>query len=304
MKIAVDIDDTLNVLDRAGKAGAYIARNRLPFRLLDRDANAFTRVFDWQSEDVVRFLRDGGISVFTDAPARKGGAEALCGWREEGLEVVILTARPRSWFVHPESISRDWLEKRRIPYDALYVEEEDKGRFCATHGIAVLVDDNVEHCLSMQRRGGYAVLALCKGNASEAEKIALGSANWAGIDRLVRRIAGIRTIEDRLFAARASSTLRTEDGWEYRTEGGMSRRNNCVRPVAPSLLPLEEKIARYERDRAEADGACRFRLTELDGALDRTLAERGYTVESRGRREELGYDFWYRIKQSGKHEKR
>ena len=85
MKIAVDIDDTLNVLERVRYAGEYIRRNDLPFRLKDPDANAFVDVYDWTMDDVLKFVHEGGgITAFTDAPVRKGAREALTRWKEEG----------------------------------------------------------------------------------------------------------------------------------------------------------------------------------------------------------------------------
>ena len=98
MKIAVDIDDTLNVLDRVRYAGEYIRRNGLPFRLKDPDANAFVDVYDWTIDDVLKFVHEGGgITAFTDAPARKGAREALARWKEQGHSVLILTSRLPSW---------------------------------------------------------------------------------------------------------------------------------------------------------------------------------------------------------------
>ena len=52
MKIAVDIDDTLNTVDRVRYAGEYIRRKNLPFRLKDENAHAFAEVYDWAAEDV------------------------------------------------------------------------------------------------------------------------------------------------------------------------------------------------------------------------------------------------------------
>ena len=82
MRIAVDIDDTLNVIDRVSRASAYIKRKGLPFRLINDNAGAFLDTFDWKSEDVAAFMRDGGITVFTDAPARKGAQIGRASCRE------------------------------------------------------------------------------------------------------------------------------------------------------------------------------------------------------------------------------
>ena len=64
MKIAIDIDDTLNIIERARYAIAYIEKEGLPFRVVDPFANAFVRVCDWSEEDVIRFIRAGGAAAF------------------------------------------------------------------------------------------------------------------------------------------------------------------------------------------------------------------------------------------------
>lgn len=70
------------------------------------------------------------------------------------------------------------------------------------------------------------------------------------------------------------------DGWLLRCTGGASRRPNSVNCVAPSTIPLGEKIdaaaALYARWRQRLV----FRLTPLaDEGLDRMLEQRGYTIE-------------------------
>lgn len=279
MKIAVDIDDTLNVVERVKYAGAYIARKNLPYRLKDENSNMFLNVYDWNMDEVLRFIREGGEIAFTDAKAREGAREALEGWRKEGHEIVILSSRQKEWFGNPEKLSRDWLEKRRIPYDAIVTETWDKGRYCAEHGISVLVEDNPDLCLAAQERGVYAVLAIGKHNASRAEEIFFGGANWAAIDKAVRRIAHVYGSEEQ--AARACPARNTEmlDGWELRSDSWSACRGNHIRAVAPSLQPFGEKIALCEEKRAREGKPARFRLTALDGALERALQSRGYVVE-------------------------
>ena len=193
MKIAVDIDDTLNIIDRVGKAGAYIERKNLDFHLAHEYSNKFAEVYDWSPSDVLTFIRDGGIVVFTDAEARKNARETLARWREEGHEVVILTSRNEEWFVNPEKVTRDWLEKRRIPYDEIVagIPFEEKGKYCREHGIPILVDDDVTACLRAQEEGVRAVLAVGKHNIHRAREVHYGGANWKQIDAAVRHILSV-----------------------------------------------------------------------------------------------------------------
>lgn len=193
MKIAVDIDDTLNIIDRVGKAGAYIERKGLDFHLAREYSNKFVEVYDWEIADVLEFIRDGGIVAFTDAEVRKYAREVLTAWREEGHEIVILTARREEWFVNPEKVTRDWLEKRRIPYDEIVtgIPFAEKGKYCKEHDIPILIDDDVTACLRAQQEGVRAVLAVGKHNIHQAKEVRYGGVNWKQIDAAVRHIISL-----------------------------------------------------------------------------------------------------------------
>ena len=191
MRIAVDIDDTLNAVDRVRYAGEYIRRKNLPFRLVDENAHMLEKVYDWSHDDVLEFVHDGGITAFTDAPARKGAKEVLERWRTAGIEVIVLTSRVAEWFGNPEKLSRDWLEKRHIPYDGLVASCADKGAYCAQNNIDILIDDSVEQCLSAQEKGVYAVLAVSRATLERAREVHYGGANWKQIDAAVAHIAGL-----------------------------------------------------------------------------------------------------------------
>ena len=189
MKIAVDIDDTLDSVDRVRLASEEIRRNNLPFKLVDPHANKLVDVYDWTLDDVLLFVREGGgITAFTDAPARKNAAAVLEGWREAGYEVTVLTSRLASFFGNPEKLSRDWLEKRHIPYDHLVAACEDKAGYCAEHGIQILVDASLEHCLAAPAKGIYAVLAGGGHTVARAGEVRYGGATWKQIDAVVRHI--------------------------------------------------------------------------------------------------------------------
>lgn len=189
MKIAVDIDDTLNVVDRVRYASEYIRRNALPFRLVNADADKLSEAFDWGHEDVVRFIREGGgITAFTDAPARKNAAAVLAEWRAAGHEITVLTSRPAVFFGNPEKLSRDWLEKRHIPYDVLVAACENKAEYCVQHGIEILIDNNLGHCLAAQESGVYAVLFVGRSNVKDAARVRYGGATWRQVEAVVRHI--------------------------------------------------------------------------------------------------------------------
>ena len=190
MKIAIDIDDTLSIVDRAGRAGAYIARKELPFKLVNPHANKFVETFDWTPPDVEEFVRNGGISAFTEAEARRGAREMRTGLRAAGHKVIILTSCSKALFVNPEKVSRDWLEKRRIPYDEIVtgIPFSEKGRYCVEHDIPILVDDEMEACLAAQALGVNAVLAVRECNRARASEIRYGGESWKQLGAVLARL--------------------------------------------------------------------------------------------------------------------
>ena len=195
MKIAVDLDDTLSVVDRVTRASGYIEHNNLPFKLVDENAHAIVNVFDWEIDDVLKFIRDGGITIFTDAEARRGAREVLTALKKAGHEIVVLTARQREWFVNPEMVSRDWLEKRRIPYDEIVADVPfaEKGKYCKENGIPILIDDSFSTCLAAQEAGVSAILMVDKHNVSRAAEINYRASNWKQIAGILNVL--LRTVE-------------------------------------------------------------------------------------------------------------
>ncbi len=189
MKIAVDLDDTLSVVDRVTRAQGYIERMGLPFKLRNRYSHALAEVFDWELADVLEFVHAGGITVFTDAEARRGAREALAAFKAAGHTVTVLTARTKEWFVNPETVSRDWLEKRHIPHDGIVAGVSDKGTWCVENGYGVLIDDYAETCLSAQELGVNAILFTDRSNISRAHEIRYAAGTWKEIEKTVERIA-------------------------------------------------------------------------------------------------------------------
>ena len=113
-----------------------------------------------------------------------------------GHEVIILTSRKKEWYGNAERVTRDWLEKRRLPFDEIVAEipMEDKGAYCREHGISVLVDDDVEACKNAERHGVAAVLAVGRHNLNRAKEVRYAAANWEQIDAAVRRIIDLKTV--------------------------------------------------------------------------------------------------------------
>ncbi len=282
MKIAVDIDDTLNIVERVKFASEYIARKKLPYRIKDEFSNMFVQVYDWEIDAVLEFIHDGGVAAFTEAQARPHARETLEHWKKQGHEIIVLTARQEDWFGDPEAVSREWLDKNNIPYHKIVanISKHAKGKYCAENGISVLVDDNADSCLGAQEYGVHAILALGRHNAARADEIAFGGENWREIDRRLQQIAQTVQTQDALMRCNPAMKEEQYDGWAFRFDRRGNRRLNSIRLTAPSVKQIAEKISFAEERYAAERKPCRFLLTPSDKALDGALGARGYALES------------------------
>jgi hypothetical protein len=91
------------------------------------------------------------------------------------------------------------------------------------------------------------------------------------------KLSTIRQIEEISLNAWPANQTQLYDGWLLRSSNGYTKRANCIMPVYPAELPLEEKIPVCEDIYRQMGLPPIFRLTPLAGALlDSALAERGY----------------------------
>ena len=192
MKIAIDIDDTLTKVDRVTPSQQYITQNKLPFQLINPDAHAIRDIFDWEQEDVMRFIWSGGGKIFTDAPAREGASEVIAKLRKAGHHVTILTARSGDWFSDPVTLSLEQLERNRISYDELVVDVYEKGKYCIENGIEVLIEDNFDICKTAQELGVKAIMFLDKHNLSHKDEINYTASDWNEVAQIFGRILGCK----------------------------------------------------------------------------------------------------------------
>lgn len=188
MKIAIDIDDTLTRVDRVSAAEKYLAENELPFRIVNPRSHTLQGLCDWTQEDVVRFVKSGGLKTFTEAPAREGAREAIKKWKAAGHEIIVLTARITDWFSDPVGISRKWLDENGIPYDEVVANVWEKGEYCRAHGIEILIEDNFEICKKAQELGVKAVMFVDEHNLEHAKEIRYAGSDWERIASAVEYI--------------------------------------------------------------------------------------------------------------------
>lgn len=90
----------------------------------------------------------------------------------------------------------------------------------------------------------------------------------------------IRKIEELSFNAWPSHKTELYDGWILRYSSNYTHRTNCVNLVAPSQLPLSQKVIFCENEYRVEKTPCIFKISPLtDPAVDMYLKENGYVIE-------------------------
>lgn len=73
--------------------------------------------------------------------------------KEEGHEIIFITARSDFGFKDPYGLSKAYLDKHNIHFDKLIVGAKDKGRVCKQEKIDLFIDDNLRNCRSVVEVG-------------------------------------------------------------------------------------------------------------------------------------------------------
>lgn len=162
MRIGVDIDGVLNyrqeiVID----CGTKFCEETGKGQLRNVATYSLREMFGWDEKTRDEFLRQYRAEYMYKSTARAFAAEVIGKLRAEGNEIWIVTGRnnndlaakemPRpTW----EETTKLWLEEQGIFYDEIAFDlgrpaPNDKGTFCAKHGIDVMIEDLPEYLVSM-----------------------------------------------------------------------------------------------------------------------------------------------------------
>lgn len=148
MKIGVDLDGVLTdwhsfVIkygkEYANKIGRGKIKNEKGYEIND--------VWDWGVETSEEFWKEYDFFYAEKIPAEEGAKEALKRLKEEGNEIVIITARS---YTTQESeigdkmrkIVKKWLKEYEISYDNIVFSSVDKRENCRKYGIEIMIEDS------------------------------------------------------------------------------------------------------------------------------------------------------------------
>lgn len=162
MKIGIDIDDTItNIKEELTQAlfnyAKSLGKNIDNIYEIKEDANndgkCYQELFGFSYEELKYFLKNIQENITNNALPRENAVKIINKLKEEGNEIIIITARDSEFHDDPYKKSKEWLDKHNILYDKLIVNVRKKDNVCIEHNIDLFIDDKLNQCLEVSKLG-------------------------------------------------------------------------------------------------------------------------------------------------------
>lgn len=191
MRIGVDLDDTLSemkdlfdvqICEYATKLG-----KKPDFKLLKRlhkdptAKNIYSTCCDLTEKEMKHFFFLYHENFSVNNPMRPHCDKILTKLKEEGHEIIVITAREKT--SHPDlfNITKKWLDKNNIPYDKLVLEGGCKSCLAKEENVDIFIDDNLNNCLEVEKKG-IPTIKFCKGKEKNF------TTNWKKVYKIIKKL--------------------------------------------------------------------------------------------------------------------
>ena len=152
MKIGIDLDGVVFNTEMLWTVYAELY-DTLELRrnsIVNPDEARVQEVYNWTDEEERKYFdKYVYIKEFDLVPGAKAVLKLL---REEGLELIVITARGKT---NPkqEKWALEKLEKEGIKFDKYYFKQTEKVDVCIKEKIDIMIDDNYYICKKMSEKG-------------------------------------------------------------------------------------------------------------------------------------------------------
>lgn len=160
MRIGIDIDDTMTDIleDFKKEAIKYDIKLGNSGNFLYKSYNIENR-FDWNDKEKSFFRENIARKIVNNAHLRFGLRDVIDKLKEDGHEIIVITARSEYEYKNCYDMCKKWLKKENIYYDKLITEAIDKRFVCKIEKIDIFIDDNVKN-VSMVNELGIKTLIM------------------------------------------------------------------------------------------------------------------------------------------------
>lgn len=147
MRIGIDLDDTITKTDEIlfKYAKIYNKEEKILFNI-NREEWNLTKAFGWNEENIKEFFSKYLKSIYEEAEIKENAKERINKLKDDGNEIIIITARDTKSLKEVHKVCKDWLINNKINVDKIVVDGEDKAQKCLENKIDIFIDDNICNC--------------------------------------------------------------------------------------------------------------------------------------------------------------
>ena len=147
MRIGIDLDDTITKTDEIlfKYAKIYNEEEKILFNI-NREEWNLTKAFGWNEENIKEFFSKYLKSIYEEAEIKENAKERINKLKDDGNEIIIITARDTKSLKEVHEVCEDWLINNKINVDKIVVDGEDKAQKCLENKIDIFIDDNIGNC--------------------------------------------------------------------------------------------------------------------------------------------------------------
>lgn len=147
MRIGIDLDDTITKTDEIlfKYAKIYNEEEKILFNI-NREEWNLTKAFGWNEENIKEFFSKYLKSIYEKAEIKENAKERINKLKDDGNEIIIITARDTKSLKEVHEVCKDWLINNKINVDKIVVDGEDKAQKCLENKIDIFIDDNICNC--------------------------------------------------------------------------------------------------------------------------------------------------------------
>lgn len=160
MRIGIDIDDTIaNTYEVQFNLAQYYTVNELKkegsIQELDNlQTHFYTKyLHNWNDQEEELFFDKYYTKMLEDIEPKMFAKEIIEQLKQEGNEIILITARFDWKQVKARPITEKWLETYQIPYDKLMTHAEEKGMIARENKLDLFIDDSFYNCQQVAKLG-------------------------------------------------------------------------------------------------------------------------------------------------------
>lgn len=155
MNIGIDIDDTIaNTYDVLFNYAQNYTINDIGKEIKNVDRNCITHMYctefhNWNQKEDKEFLEKYYEKTVLNVQPKMYAVENIKKLKENGDSIYLITARFLSDKFDVEKLTKEWLEKYKIPYDKLILNSQNKVIVAQENEIDIFIDDSIKNCTQM-----------------------------------------------------------------------------------------------------------------------------------------------------------